>query len=123
MAHAGRGRADEVLAETIRTLHADSDGTYGAPRITAGLRDAHGMGDQREEGGQGDAHAPHRRLPPSANPSEAVGWHRRPAWSPSRTRPRRPARHSRRRRATAGSPSEASSRSGIRRCGGPAERG
>lgn len=48
-------------------------------------------------------------LPSVANPSEVVGWHRRPGYSPSRTRPRRSARHSRRRRATGSFPSGASS--------------
>ncbi|MEU9485134.1 transposase [Streptomyces decoyicus] len=48
-------------------------------------------------------------LPSVANPSEAVGWHRRSGYSPSRTRPRRSARHSRRRRATGSFPSGASS--------------
>ncbi|KUL21364.1 integrase [Streptomyces regalis] len=42
-ARAERERADEDLADKIRTIHTDSGGTYGAPRITAELRDAHGM--------------------------------------------------------------------------------
>ncbi|KAF0957683.1 IS3 family transposase ISRhosp5 [Rhodococcus sp. T7] len=39
-ARAERARADEELAEWIRGIHDDSDGTYGAPRVTAELRDA-----------------------------------------------------------------------------------
>ncbi|KAF0957255.1 hypothetical protein MLGJGCBP_00144 [Rhodococcus sp. T7] len=39
-ARAARARADEELAARIRVIHADSDGTYGAPRVTAELRDA-----------------------------------------------------------------------------------
>lgn len=33
-----RERADRELGDRIRVLHADSDGTYGRPRITAALR-------------------------------------------------------------------------------------
>jgi transposase InsO family protein len=39
-ARAERARADQKLAEQIRVIHADSDDTYGSPRITAELRDA-----------------------------------------------------------------------------------
>jgi transposase InsO family protein len=39
-ARAARRRADEALAEQIRAVHAEFDGTYGSPRITAELRDA-----------------------------------------------------------------------------------
>jgi len=37
---AARDAADAALAEQIRQVHAGSDGTYGAPRVTAELRDA-----------------------------------------------------------------------------------
>lgn len=33
-----RERADRELSEQIRAIHADSDGTYGRPRMTAALR-------------------------------------------------------------------------------------
>jgi transposase InsO family protein len=39
-ARAERWRADEALAERIRAIHAEYDGTYGSPRVTAELRDA-----------------------------------------------------------------------------------
>ncbi len=42
-ARARRERDDQALAMTVKAVHADSDGTYGAPRITAELRDTHGM--------------------------------------------------------------------------------
>ncbi|GAU70618.1 transposase [Streptomyces sp. NBRC 110611] len=42
-ARARRERDDQAPAMRIRAVHADSDGTYGAPRTTAELRDAHGM--------------------------------------------------------------------------------
>ncbi|MGI5255558.1 IS3 family transposase [Actinacidiphila glaucinigra] len=42
-ARAAREREDEALAEKITTIHAESDQAYGAPRITAELRDTHGM--------------------------------------------------------------------------------
>ena len=35
-----RARADAELTETIRTIHVDSRGTYGMPRVHAELRDA-----------------------------------------------------------------------------------
>jgi transposase InsO family protein len=37
-ARAAREAADQALAEEIRTVHADSDGAYGSPRVTAELR-------------------------------------------------------------------------------------
>lgn len=39
-ARAARSAADARLAERIRAIRTDSDGTYGVPRITAELRDA-----------------------------------------------------------------------------------
>ncbi|MEU9706984.1 IS3 family transposase [Streptomyces sp. NPDC047981] len=39
-ARAARERADAALAERIRVVHAEWDGTYGRPRITAELREA-----------------------------------------------------------------------------------
>ena len=41
-ARAARRRADVALAERIRAVHAEFDGTYGSPGITAELRDAGG---------------------------------------------------------------------------------
>ncbi|WP_371271154.1 IS3 family transposase [Streptomyces sp. yr375] len=38
-ARAARERADAALAERIKAVHAEWDGTYGRPRITAELRD------------------------------------------------------------------------------------
>jgi transposase InsO family protein len=37
---AARDAADQALADQIRQVHAASDGTYGAPRVTAELRDS-----------------------------------------------------------------------------------
>ncbi|MGA5285229.1 IS3 family transposase [Streptomyces griseoincarnatus] len=37
-ARTARQAADRALAEQIRVVHADSDGAYGSPRITAELR-------------------------------------------------------------------------------------
>jgi hypothetical protein len=37
---AARATVDAHLAARIRTIHRDSTGTYGVPRITAELRDA-----------------------------------------------------------------------------------
>jgi transposase InsO family protein len=39
-ARAERARADAELAGRITKIHAESDGTYGVPRVTAELRDA-----------------------------------------------------------------------------------
>jgi transposase InsO family protein len=39
-ARAGRARADQELATRITSIHTESDGTYGAPRVTAELNDA-----------------------------------------------------------------------------------
>ncbi|MGV4985751.1 IS3 family transposase [Streptomyces sp. NRAIS4] len=39
-ARAARQRDDQLLAERIRQVHADSGGAYGSPRVTAELRDA-----------------------------------------------------------------------------------
>jgi hypothetical protein len=38
-ARAERARADTELAECITDIHTECDGTYGAPRVTAELRD------------------------------------------------------------------------------------
>jgi transposase InsO family protein len=38
-ARAARAADDAALAERIRRVHADFDGTYGVPRVTAELRD------------------------------------------------------------------------------------
>lgn len=38
-ARAGRRRDDELLAEEIRRIHADSGGAYGSPRVTAELHE------------------------------------------------------------------------------------
>ncbi|GGX50602.1 IS3 family transposase [Streptomyces noursei] len=42
-ARVARQAAEAELATRIRKAHQDSDGTYGAPRITAELRDEGGM--------------------------------------------------------------------------------
>ena len=48
-ARAAREQADAALAERIKAVHAEWDGTYGRPRITAELR----------EGGE---HVNHKRV-------------------------------------------------------------
>jgi transposase InsO family protein len=40
---AARERTEAALATKIKAVHDDSDGTYGSPRVTAELRDTHGM--------------------------------------------------------------------------------
>ncbi|MFF2149709.1 IS3 family transposase, partial [Kitasatospora sp. NPDC058190] len=35
-----RERADQILAERIKEIHAESEGTYGSPRVTAELRES-----------------------------------------------------------------------------------
>lgn len=40
---AARAAADAALAETIANIHAEWSGTWGSPRITAELREQHGM--------------------------------------------------------------------------------
>ncbi|MEU5437227.1 IS3 family transposase, partial [Streptomyces sp. NPDC020719] len=42
-ARAARRVADARLTERIRRVHADSDGTYGVPRVTAELRESGGV--------------------------------------------------------------------------------
>ncbi|WP_078585371.1 IS3 family transposase [Streptomyces anulatus] len=42
-ARAAREAADARLAVRMRTVHQDSDGTYGVPRVTAELRDGDGL--------------------------------------------------------------------------------
>ncbi len=42
-----RAMEDEVLADTIIRIHADSRGNYGAPRVRAELRLAHGISCSR----------------------------------------------------------------------------
>jgi transposase-like protein len=39
-ARAARQRADEQLAAQIRVVHAEAGGAYGSPRVTAELREA-----------------------------------------------------------------------------------
>ena len=46
--HAGRAVADAVIVEKIRTVHAESDGTYGAPRVRAELADGGVIGSKRK---------------------------------------------------------------------------
>lgn len=46
-ARAGRERADQALAEKIKAVHDDSDGTYGSPRVTAELRDDGALVNER----------------------------------------------------------------------------
>lgn len=47
-ARAAREAADARLAGRIRSIHTDSSGTYGAPRVTAELREA-GMDVNRKK--------------------------------------------------------------------------
>lgn len=58
-----RARADRELGEQIRAIHAESDGTYGRPRIAAELR--RGAASQPQAGGQGDARTRDNRGAPA----------------------------------------------------------
>lgn len=53
-----RSLADEIVVDLIREIHNDSRGTYGAPRVQAELRLAHGIGCSRFDALHGDAAQP-----------------------------------------------------------------
>ncbi|MFF9010358.1 IS3 family transposase [Streptomyces goshikiensis] len=76
-ARAARQTVEARLAGRIRKIHQDSDGTYGAPRITAELRD---------EGGLAVTSASPGSCGPSDSRESGCAAGTAP---PSRTRPRR----------------------------------
>src|SRR5690625_3995723 len=47
-----RARQDAKLMELIKEIHAESLGTYGAPRIHSELREGHGVGVGRKRVGR-----------------------------------------------------------------------
>ena len=50
VARARRQAADQALADRIRRIHTDHDGTYGSPRVTAELHDqGHRVNHKRVE--------------------------------------------------------------------------
>jgi putative transposase len=61
-------REEAELVAEIRTIHTDSGGTYGSPRVHAELR-RRGWGRQPQAGGAADARPRPRRAPASPPPS------------------------------------------------------